>query len=103
VYAWRTSGKDIAMLPQWTAAHLRQQPDRNRDLIVLDVRQPHEWVTGHIENARHLTGAQLLERAGEIPQDRPIAVVCSSGYRSSVAASVLVARAHRPVFNVLGG
>jgi hydroxyacylglutathione hydrolase len=32
-----------------------------------------------------------------------VAVICGSGYRSSVAASVLKARGHRRVFNVLGG
>jgi hydroxyacylglutathione hydrolase len=103
MYAWRTSGKDVEMLSQWTVAQLQQQIKQDRDLIVLDVRQPQEWVGGHIANALHITGAQLLERAVEIPKDRPVAVVCSSGYRSSVAASVLVQLGHRQVFNVLGG
>jgi hydroxyacylglutathione hydrolase len=103
MYAWRTSGKDVEMLSQWTAAQLQQRIKQDRDLIVLDVRQPQEWVGGHIANALHITGAQLLERAVEIPKDRPVAVVCSSGYRSSVAASVLVQLGHLQVFNVLGG
>ena len=103
MYAWRTSGKELATLPQWTAQDLRRHLDRDRDLIVLDVRQPHEWIAGHIAQARHITGAQLQERAGEIPTDRPVAVVCSSGYRSSVAASVLSRRGHPRVVNVLGG
>jgi hydroxyacylglutathione hydrolase len=103
MYAWRTSGQDIATLPQWTARELRQHLEQERDLVVLDVRQPQEWMSGHIDRARHITGAQLLERAGELPADRPIAVVCSSGYRSSVAASVLARRGHTRVVNVLGG
>ena len=103
MYAWRTSGKEIARLPQWTADDLRQQLEGDRDLVVLDVRQPREWASGHIDRARHLTGAQLHERIGEIPGGRPIAVVCSSGYRSSVAASVLARHGHTAVANVLGG
>jgi len=103
MYAWRTSGREIATLPQWTAHDLRRQLERDRDLIVLDVRQPQEWISGHIDKARHITGAQFLERAGEVPGGQPVAVVCSSGYRSSVAASVLARRGHTKVFNVLGG
>jgi hydroxyacylglutathione hydrolase len=103
MYAWRTSGKDIASLLQWTAPELRRQLDRDPRLLVLDVRQPHEWRSGHIEGACHITGAEIVERAGELPVDRPIAVVCSSGYRSSVAASVLARRGHSMVANVLGG
>jgi hydroxyacylglutathione hydrolase len=103
MFAWRTSGRAIAALPQWTAHDLRRQLEREGDLVVLDVRQPQEWMAGHIDRARHLTGAQLLERAGEVPMDRPVAVICSSGYRSSVAASLLARRGHRQVFNVLGG
>ena len=60
-------------------------------------------MSGHIEDARHITGAELLERVGEIPTGRPVVVVCSSGYRSSVAASVLAQRGHTKVINGLGG
>src|SRR5262245_36031019 len=55
MYAWRTSGKDVETLPQWTAAQLQQQLHQDRDLILVDVRQPQEWVDGHIANARHIT------------------------------------------------
>jgi hydroxyacylglutathione hydrolase len=103
MYAWRTSRRAIARLPQWTAPELREQLERDPHLLVLDVRQPHEWRSGHIDQACHITGAELAERAGELPIDRPIAVVCSSGYRSSVAASLLTWRGHSRVVNVLGG
>jgi hydroxyacylglutathione hydrolase len=103
MYAWRTSGKPLAALPQWTVHDLRRHLEHDRALIVLDVRQPQEWTSGHIAQARHITGAQLPQRAGELPMDRPIAVVCSSGYRSSVAASLLARRGHSRVVNVLGG
>jgi hydroxyacylglutathione hydrolase len=74
-----------------------------RDLLVLDVRQPAEWAEGHIRDAVYITGAEITRRAAEIPQERPVAAICGSGYRSSVAASVLQRRGHGKVFNVLGG
>lgn len=103
MFAWRTAGKPIEVLPQWTVHQLRQALDKDRDLLVLDVRQPAEWSGGHIPQARHITGAEITKRADELPKARPIAAICGSGYRSSVVASVLKARGHREVYNVLGG
>jgi hydroxyacylglutathione hydrolase len=81
----------IEVLPQWTIWQLRRNIERDRDLLVLDVRQPAEWTQGHIPEAVHITGAQLMRRADEIPKDRP------------VAAGVLKRHDHKDVLNVLGG
>jgi hydroxyacylglutathione hydrolase len=101
--AWRTAGMPLDVLPQWTIWQLQRAREQQGNLLVLDVRQPAEWAAARIPGALHLTGAELTRRADELPQDRPIAVICGSGYRSSVAASVLQRRGHREVFNVLGG
>ncbi len=57
--------------------------------LVLDVRQAGEYTAGHLPGSLHLTAGSLPERLGELPRDREIAVICASGYRSSVAASLL--------------
>jgi hydroxyacylglutathione hydrolase len=101
--AWRTAAMPIDVLPQWTLWQLQQALERSVPPLVLDVRQPGEWNAGHIRQARHITGAEIARRADEIPRDRPVAVICGSGYRSSVAASVLKRHGHREVYNVLGG
>jgi hydroxyacylglutathione hydrolase len=103
MFAWRTAGMPIDVLPQWTIWQLRQNIEKDRDLLVLDVRQPAEWSEGHIPRTVHISGAEITRRADEIPNDRPVAVICGSGYRSSVVASVLKRRGHKEVFNVLGG
>lgn len=103
MFAWRTAGMPIDVLPQWTVWQLRRNMEKDRDIMVLDVRQPAEWSDGHIPQAVHITGAEIRNRSGEIPKDRPVAVICGSGYRSSVAASVLKRQGHREVYNVLGG
>jgi hydroxyacylglutathione hydrolase len=103
MFAWRTAGMPIDVLPQWTIWQLRRTLETDQDLFVLDVRQPAEWSAGHIREAGHITGAEITRRADEIPEERPVAVICGSGYRSSVAASVLKRRGHKEVFNVLGG
>jgi hydroxyacylglutathione hydrolase len=101
--AWRTAAQLIETLPQWTVWELEAQLRKEKNLVVLDVRQPQEWAQGHIAEARHLTGARLPERLGEVPRDQMVATICGSGYRSSVAASLLSHHGHRRVFNVIGG
>jgi hydroxyacylglutathione hydrolase len=103
MFAWRTAGKEMAHLPQWTVWELDQRLKQDGDLFVLDVRQPGEWAAGHIPQATFITGAELPERLDEVPKRRPVAVVCGSGYRSSVSASLLQHHGHDRVANVLGG
>lgn len=99
MFAWRAAAKPLERLDQLTAGELA---DRRDELAVLDVRQPVEWAGGHIPEATFITGAELPERLDDAPRG-PVAVVCGSGYRSSVAASLLAAHGHADVVNVLGG
>jgi hydroxyacylglutathione hydrolase len=101
--AWRMAAKEIELMPQWTVWELHRQIKQDNDLLVLDVRQPQEWTAGHIPQATHITGAELPERLDEVPVDKPIAVICGSGYRSSVGASLLQRQGYRDVVHVLGG
>ncbi len=101
--AWRTAAKALEILRQWSVWELQAQRERDKDLFVLDVRQPQEWRAGHIPGATHITGAELPTRIDEVPKDRPVAAICGSGYRSSVSASLLQRHGLRNVVNVLGG
>src|SRR5580698_7713666 len=57
--------------------------------LLLDIRNPREWVTKHIDGSVNVPLNHLQERIAEIPRDRRIAVHCAGGYRSSIAASIL--------------
>jgi len=57
--------------------------------LLLDIRNPREWATKHIEGSVNVPLNHLQERIAEIPRDRRIAVHCAGGYRSSIAASIL--------------
>lgn len=107
MFAWRTGGRDVEMLPQWTIHDLKRGLEREPELTVLDVRQPAEWTSGHIPRARHISGGELPQRleklTQDLPKDKPVAVICGSGYRSSVFASLLKRHGYRRVHNVLGG
>lgn len=99
---WRTSARPIATTAQITVRELNRELDRGT-IRLLDVRQPAEWAAGHVPGATFITGAQLPERLDELNDDTPLAVTCGSGYRSSVAASLLARHSDTPVVNVAGG
>jgi hydroxyacylglutathione hydrolase len=103
VQAWIEAGLDQAHVRQISVRDLREMQTRGEDPFVLDVRSPGEWASGHIEGAQHIPGGQLPSRTGEAPRDRTVHVICGSGYRSSVAVSVLKRAGVGDVINVVGG
>jgi hydroxyacylglutathione hydrolase len=71
--------------------------------IILDVRSAPEWSQDHLKGAIHIPLPQLLRRIGELPRKTPLTVLCESGYRSSIAASLLESRGFDRLSNVMGG
>ncbi len=72
------------------------------DLVVLDVREDHEWEAGHVEGAVHVPLAQVPERAGELDPQKRTLVVCHLGGRSARATAYLQQLGH-DVVNLDGG
>jgi rhodanese-related sulfurtransferase len=72
------------------------------DAWLLDVREDDEWAAGHAPDARHIPLGQLNARAGEVPQDQAVYVICRSGGRSARAAQALAAAGWEAI-NVAGG
>ena len=68
----------------------------------IDVREPHEYKTGHAPSAVNVPLGSLDRRLGTIPKARDILVICQSGARSASACSML-SRAGYKVYNVKGG
>ncbi|HEY8325095.1 MAG TPA: rhodanese-like domain-containing protein, partial [Ktedonobacterales bacterium] len=92
VDAWRAEGYPTATFERISVAELRHRLDEQRaPLAVLDVRDETEWRDGHIPGAQHLHIADLLRHMHETPLDRPVAVVCRSGFRASIGASIIAA------------
>ncbi|HEX6177260.1 MAG TPA: molybdopterin-synthase adenylyltransferase MoeB [Thermoanaerobaculia bacterium] len=83
-----------------TAAELSQ---RLRDVVVIDVREPHEWSGGHISEAKHIPLQQVPARLEEIPRDAEIVMVCRSGGRSARAQQFLMSQGYKRVKNLVGG
>jgi rhodanese-related sulfurtransferase len=71
--------------------------------FVLDVRQPDEYVDGHVPGARLLPLDEVPTRAGELPVGDEILVICRSGARSHRAAEYLIDQHQLRAVNVAGG
>lgn len=101
---WETSGYPLAMLATMSVHQLRDRLAQGSDRVtVLDVRTEKEWNAGHIDGAIHIHGGKLQERFADVPQSKPVAVICGSGYRASIAASFLKREGYAEVTNVVGG
>lgn len=100
--AWETAGFSLDSLPQMTVETLNEQMLTDKDLTVLDVRSPDEWESGHVPGARHRFIADMRDRISGLDRDAKYAVYCKSGYRASIAASLMRARGFNDVTNVPG-
>lgn len=68
----------------------------HRQVTVLDVRRDGEWTQGHLADAVHIPLHELLQRMDEVPAGE-VWVHCASGYRASIASSLLAAAGRRVV------
>jgi len=101
INAWIAAGLEQAHLPQISVGEL-QKAALNGEFI-LDVRSPAEWKSAHIASAVHIPLGDLSERFDEIPRDATIHVICGSGYRSSIACSLLQRASFPEIRNTMGG
>ncbi len=90
-------------ISQRSACDLKRAVTEGALPYILDVRTPGEWNKDHIEGAHHIPLPQLPRRLDEVPQSGVVATLCASGYRSSIAASLLQKRGISQVENIMGG
>ena len=70
--------------------------------LLLDVREPEEWVEGHAPAAVHVPMREVQDRLTEVPKDRLVVAICRSGARSRAVAALLQAEGS-DVVNTIGG
>jgi hydroxyacylglutathione hydrolase len=97
--AWDNAGLPLEAVGQMTVQEIKQA---GKKLQLLDVRSRDEWNKGHIPNASHVFLGELRESLGELDQSKPTAVYCDSGYRASIATSILKQAGFGSVYNVPG-
>lgn len=87
-----------------TVLEVTQLINRGKSVII-DVREPAEFGTGHLPDAKNIPLAQLADKIGELDKmkSKSIVVVCESGARSASAARILTKAGFEDVVNLDGG
>lgn len=85
------------------AEELAQHQPHFQFLYVLDVRTSEEWNLGHILGSHHLELNALENSLSQLPHDQSIVLVCRSGHRASLAASLLRKHGFASLVNLRGG
>ena len=97
--AWDAAGFPLERIGQMSVHELNE---RKSSLQVVDVRSPGEWKRGHVPGARHIFVPELRKRLDELDRSKPTAVYCGSGYRASIATSILKPQGFKELWNVPG-
>jgi hydroxyacylglutathione hydrolase len=97
--AWDAAGFRLERIGQMSVHELNE---RKASLQVIDVRSPGEWKKGHVPGAQHIFVPELRNRANELDRSKPTAVYCGSGYRASIATSILKTAGFNELWNVPG-
>jgi len=84
--AWDNAAGELTELPQMTVDEVQTCTDK---LQVLDVRAPSEWRGGHVPCATHIFAPDLRKSTGSLEKAKPVVTYCATGYRASIAASML--------------
>ncbi len=104
VEGWTRSGQELATTEMVSVDALREQINKPDAPVVLDVRSDSEWDEGHIPGAvHHFLGRIAQGDLPELSKDDEIAIICGSGYRSTVAASLLADAGYSRLASVEGG
>lgn len=102
IRGWTEAGKPISQIGQMSVHRLKERVDADDEFQILDVRSETEWQAEHIPTATHIYVPDLEEQVNRLDRERPVAVYCGSGYRASIAASLLKRERFREVYNVPG-
>jgi len=104
IYSWQRAGLPLNEVPQISVLQLNEELiARPEGIQLLDVRRPMEWDAGHLEHALLKPLHQLRESLDDVNRVKPVAALCRSGYRSSIATSILKAAGFEQVMNITGG
>ncbi len=100
-YASAVNGR----IPSITPGELKQRLDNGDDLLILDVREPHEWEISNLagQGARLIPKGQILEHLGELDTAREIVVQCKTGGRSAEVIWQLQRHGFKKLLNLDGG
>lgn len=103
MFAWAKAGLPTRNVPQLCAQDLHEMTRARTPMTLVDVRAPGEFEALHIQGAVNIPAPDLRRRHADLPKGMPVVLICSTGHRSSLAASILKRHGFEDVRNVAGG
>lgn len=100
--SWINEGLDAHQVENVSVPEFKRRLDRG-EVLGVDTRLKSEWDAGRINNTVHVPAPDVRHQYEKWDSEKPIAVICSTGNRSIMAASLLRQRGFRRVINVIGG
>lgn len=99
---WKADGREVDQIKSVTPKEFAKIFTQDDPIKVLDVRKPAEWEGEHIEDSDNFPLDFISANMHTIDKDEEYYLHCRSGYRSTVAASILKARGFEKVIDVVG-
>lgn len=103
MFTWAVKGLPMAHVRQLSTEELHAMTTKGKEMILVDVRAPREFEANHIDGVINIPVADLRTRHHELHKNKPTALICSTGHRSSLGASLLKQHGFRNIYNVAGG
>lgn len=93
------------LISEYSIEDLQYKMAHNQDFILIDIREDHEWLTGHIPSAIHLKKGNLTTEISQIVPDKnqEIILYCAIGFRSALSALELENIGYTNVYSLYGG
>jgi glyoxylase-like metal-dependent hydrolase (beta-lactamase superfamily II)/rhodanese-related sulfurtransferase len=103
--AWKNAKENIDMIIDVETDELAMDIQHDPNLVVVDVRRETEFADGHVENATNLSLTEMTDVAqiANLEEHQNLYIHCASGYRSTIACSLLKRQGYHNLRNVLGG
>lgn len=102
ITSWKDASKEIATVPRISSSSFASEFFNNEDKII-DIRKNSEYQTEHIENASNLPLSNINEWIDNIDSSEHFYIHCAGGYRSMIAASILLNRGITKFSEIEGG
>jgi len=102
--SWREEKQPVERVARLSIGELHDRwGDGSNGMQLLDVRERSEWDDGHIPGSIHTAYHDINGLPGELDAEQPVAVICASGQRAAIAASLLQRLGAREVIHVVDG
>ena len=103
ISTWKAAAQPLDSFEIIDVETLYKRWSQRAGLSVIDVRRDDEWKEGHIPDSLHMHLAELPQHLDEVPSNQPVALICRTGHRAEMAASIIAATGREVIAVGKGG